>query len=229
MLKSLKLHNFKTFLNCEVQLSRQHLLIGKNSSGKTNFASALQLLARTSGMTLDQAVSVIPGGVSEISNWGTKSDEVELSCTCELEFEGERCEFVYQLNLLQRSPTSLSVAERPGLQVRKERLSVTCAGFDNVVLLENDGREALLTHEQQVTQSESPHRPRTLAPKNATMLSKLFELETNRRAILFRNYLAGWCYFSLSPHAMRYGPVQATQAAVVLEPFGYELSDVIFI
>ena len=227
MLKSLKLHNFKTFLNCEVQLSRRHLLLGKNSSGKTNFASALQLLARTSGMTLDQAVSVIPGGVAEISNWGTTSEEVELSCTCELDFEGDLCEFVYQLSLLQSSPT-FSDKERPGLQVRKERLSVTCAGFDNVVLLENDGREALLTHEQQVTESESPHRPRTLAPKNATMLSKLYELGSNRRAILFRNYLSSWCYYSLSPHAMRYGPVQATQAAVVLEPLGQELSDVIY-
>ena len=227
MLKSFKLHNFKTFLNCEVQLSRRHLLLGKNSSGKTNFASALQFLAGTCGTTLDQAASFIPGGVAEISNWGTTSEEVELSCTCELDFEGDLCEFVYQLSLLQSSPT-FSDKERPGLQVRKERLSVTCAGFDNVVLLENDGREALLTHERQVTESESPHRPRTLAPKNATMLSKLFELETNRRAILFRNYLGGWCYFSLSPYAMRHGPAPATPTAVVLGSLGHELSDVIF-
>jgi len=44
------------------------------------------------------------------------------------------------------------------------------------------------------------------------MLSNLNELETNRRAILFRQYLRSGAYFTLSPYHMRYGWRKAGQA-----------------
>ena len=35
------------------------------------------------------------------------------------------------------------------------------------------------------------------------MLSQLYELETNRRACLFRRYLQSWRYYNLSPYELR--------------------------
>ena len=72
MLKKLKVHNFKTFLNAEFAFGPRHLLIGKNNSGKTNLVRLLQFLGLTATNELDQAVTWLPGGIEEICNSITK-------------------------------------------------------------------------------------------------------------------------------------------------------------
>lgn len=229
MLNTLKLHNFKTFLNAKFDFSIQHLVLGKNCSGKTNLASALRFLGATASDDLDLlAESSVPGGISEITNWNLKSSEFELSCECDLEFDGKPCGFQYELTLCVDSDSQGKLAGLQRLRVLSEILRVNAEGFDNFVLLESDGHEVKMVHEEQAIHSEAPHRPTTLAPKNATMLSKLYELESNRRAILFRRYLQNWAYFSLSPLSMRYATTTTTDFLGGLDSHGERLTNAIF-
>jgi predicted ATP-dependent endonuclease of OLD family len=44
ILKKIKLHNWKNFQNCEVNLEERCFIIGANASGKSNFIDALRFL-----------------------------------------------------------------------------------------------------------------------------------------------------------------------------------------
>ncbi len=205
MLKTLKVHNFKTFLNTELRFGKRHLLIGKNNSGKTSLVKALDFLAWTAKTELDKAVSTVPGGIEEICNWKLKSDEISITAECALEFDGLPHDFTYELHLERRSGSRAATSGQDDVSVVSEQLSVAVGGR-HFVLLQNNGKEAALLHEDQaLAGNQQPHRARTLSPKNATMLSRVFELESNRRTVLFRSYLQNWRYFSLSPFAIRHG------------------------
>ncbi|GAB6394040.1 MAG: putative ATPase [Bacteroidales bacterium] len=67
ILKKIKLHNWKNFQNCEVELTERCFIIGANASGKSNFIDALRFLhdiARQSG-GLQSAVKE-RGGITNI-------------------------------------------------------------------------------------------------------------------------------------------------------------------
>ena len=84
MLRTLRLHNFRTYLNTELKFTDHHLVIGRNNSGKTNLCAAFQFLRRTATDDLATSAQVVPGGIGEIKNWAFKGDTIELGCTCEI-------------------------------------------------------------------------------------------------------------------------------------------------
>lgn len=227
MLKKLRLNNFKTFLNAEVEFRRRHLIIGRNNSGKTNLANAIKFLGNTSVMDLEDAAMLVPGGVLEIPNSRHSKDLVKLSCTCVLDFDGDECEFTYDLHVKPTQNPGTAPYTAVELQVAHERLRVEAPGFDDVVLIESDGREATLFHEESVERG-TPYMPKTKAPQGTTMLSKLYELETNRRAIRFRRFLSGWAYFLLNPERMRFGWQGSKMTGPSLDPSGGQLAAAIF-
>jgi predicted ATPase len=228
MLRSLKLHNFKTFLNTELRFSQRHLLLGKNSSGKTNVAKALQFLAASASLELNRAAELVPGGIGELCNWNLKNDQFEISCDCRLEFEGQPHDFRYELKIVRRLPTQQAPMQETELRIAEERLVVSGGGLNNVTVLESNGHEATMLHEEQALRQGQPaHKPKTLAPKDATMLSKLFELDSNRRAILFRGFLRQWAYYSISPLAIRTGSSSPASTAW-LDSDARQLSNAIF-
>ena len=228
MLKKFRLHNFRTFLNAELQLTRSHLLIGRNNSGKTNLCSALQFFARTSVLELANAAAHVPGRIFEMKNWTTSSDQIEFTAICELDFESEVLEYTYRLQLTVNTATQGMAAAPPSLSVAHEELTVRGRGFRNVVLLESDGREAQLLHEERHLEQRSDAIVRTLVPRDATMLCKLYELNTNRRATLFRRYLSHWASFSLSPAAMRSGWQASASGITALLSLGENLATVLY-
>ncbi|MCK4660204.1 MAG: AAA family ATPase [Phycisphaerae bacterium] len=205
MLKKLKLHNFRTFLNAEIEFTRRHLVIGSNNSGKTNLCSALRFFAATAYAELTKSAQAIPGGIKEIKNWAFDSQEIEISCTCALPFENELFDFTYDLGLRLESSSDFADRGQIVLRVSKEQLLISGPGFPNVSLLENDGREAQMLHEENYLNSGETHPVTIVAPRDATMLSKLYELPTNPRAILFRKYLSSWVCHAFSPEHMRFG------------------------
>jgi len=229
MLTKLRLHNFRTYLNAEIEFKQRHLLIGRNNSGKTNLVSAIRFLGVSSMDDLSVAATWVPGGISEMRNWYLDKDTIEMSCVCELDYQGELCEFTYEL-AMRPAPSAGAGSSGPlELSVTQERLSLRSRSFADVVLLDNDGHEAKMLHEEQQAQGiELPYTPRTLAPRNATMLSKLYELDTNRRAILFRRFLGLWMYHTLSPHSMRVGWRGNTTNGFVLNQLGGNLANVLF-
>lgn len=227
MLKELRLHNFKTFLNTKVPFTQRHLIIGRNNSGKSNLCAALNCLRAAGTMDLAVAAQVVPGGPTEIGNRALTTTTVELECVCEVPFGEETLEYTYMLHLCPSAPRP-SGPGTPALRVVAERLSARGDHFGEAVLLKNDGRQAELLHEEDYVRSQQTHMVRTLAPPDATMLSKLYELETNRRAVVFRRYLANWAYFALSPEHMRWGWPGRAAGPVGFAARGDNLAAVLF-
>lgn len=223
MLKTLRLHNFRTYLNAELAFTPYHLLIGRNNSGKTNLCAALQFLGATATHDLSVAVQAVPGGAGEIKNRVLDSNTIEISCTCDLVFEGTPYLYSYELKLDIETSSTPPHGSQLVLRVAREQLTVKAAGWNNVTLLWSDGHEAQMLHEEDfVRRTET--RVKTLAPRDATMLSKLYEVETNRRAVLFRRYLKTWSLFALSPDRMRYGWVNSKEAYTGLDSRGGNLA-----
>jgi len=84
ILKKIKLHNWKNFQNCEVDLSDRCFIIGANASGKSNFIDALRFLrdiAKQSG-GLQTAVEE-RGGITKIRCLAARTQS-NVSITVEL-------------------------------------------------------------------------------------------------------------------------------------------------
>ena len=201
MLKKLKLHNFRTFLNAEIDFTQRHLLIGKNNSGKTNLCIALRFLSTAATGDLAAMAREIPGGVGEITNWATKSEEFELSCTCQLPFEGADYDFTYSLTL---KPEPSHQHGQVVLRVLSEQLWIDDARFSGVPLLGSDGQSVTMLHEEAALGRQGDaSRVVASAPQDATMLSRLYEQPGFGRALLFRRCLSNWAHCAFSPEHMR--------------------------
>ena len=84
ILKKIKLHNWKNFQNCEVDLMERCFIIGSNASGKSNFIDALRFLrdiAKQSG-GLQTAVEE-RGGITKIRCLAART-QANVSITIEL-------------------------------------------------------------------------------------------------------------------------------------------------
>lgn len=64
MLKKIRLTNFKSFVDEEVELAPLTLLVGANASGKSNFLDAIRFLQ---GLSLDLPITTVLGGQERIS------------------------------------------------------------------------------------------------------------------------------------------------------------------
>jgi predicted ATPase len=72
------------------------------------------------------------------------------------------------------------------------------------VLLNCESEQAELLHEEQFLKDlPEPYVAKTISPSDATMLSRLYDLHSNRRANMFKLYLQSWIYFNLNPDALR--------------------------
>lgn len=227
MIKKLRIHNFRTYLNAEFELENRHLLIGKNNSGKTNLVSAIRFLGACGCTDLSNALTHTPSGIYELRNWSTKDELTEFVCECNLELDEEMCNFTYELALRLVPSPGVRGTGQLELGVDRELLWIQTAKLGRCPLIDNNGREAKLFHEEK-KQGDQPYQPKTLAPKGATMLSKLYELDTNRRAILFRKFLSNWIYYRLNPESMRTGWHGRNDIGLSLAWNGENLANVLF-
>jgi len=230
MLKRFRLHNFRTYLNTELSFQARHLIIGRNNSGKTNLYYALRFFGATAANDLNKSSFAVPGGAWEMTNWSMKANTFDLSCECDLEYESLPHHFVYGLRIAVEPSVSSGAAggQPPALRIVNEQLAVQSAKFGPAVLLSNNGSEANMLHEEDFARKKVENRPKTLAPRDATMLSKLYELDTNRRAILFRRYLSVWSFFGLNPDALRFGWRDVEASTGGLTPSGNNLALVVY-
>jgi predicted ATPase len=84
ILKKIKLHNWKNFRNCEIDLMERCFIIGANASGKSNFIDALRFLRDISKQSggLQSAVEQ-RGGVTKIRCLSART-QTNISITVEL-------------------------------------------------------------------------------------------------------------------------------------------------
>ena len=66
-IKKIKISNFKSFKNLEIELDKFNVLIGANASGKSNFIQIFKFLRDISNHGLDNAISM-QGGIEYLRN-----------------------------------------------------------------------------------------------------------------------------------------------------------------
>ncbi len=196
MLQSLRLHNFKTFLNFEVSFARRQLILGRNNTGKTNLSSALRFLSGSA--SLDYQSIPIQGGLEAFCNRTLKSNRAVFRCNCTLDDGPDPGVFEYELQVEVHNESPVQVQ---GLRTVSERLTLN--NGSTRVLLESDGRTAYLADKAE-PEGSAGHADRAAAPVGATMLSKVYDTVEASSVTRFRRFLASVAYYSFSPPLMRY-------------------------
>lgn len=238
MLKRFRVNNFKSLLNLEFAPSGVNLLVGPNNAGKTNLCTALRMLGLSSKQPLDAAALGAVGERWNLTNFyvtGHKR-EIEFDVQAVVDYESrangsvswvkkEKLTFSYVLRL---SSKRAEAAGAESLSVVEETLKASGSKFNETLLLENYGGQVRMLHEEGFIRDHpnAPYYVQARAATNATMLSQLFELENNPRAILFRKYLQSWAYFNFSPESLRSPDVARDDGTLLFS--GANLSRVLF-
>lgn len=212
MLKTFKAGNFKSFRHAEFNPTGSNLIVGTNNAGKTNLCQALLFVGLSSRLPLEEAARACTSEPWNLLNVYTESDTAEFDVQATVSSRGEQFQYFYRLSVsgpksVQSSSKSVS---RP-FRVEYEHLRVTGDSFRETTLLENKAGSVRLLHEKRYLQREnlitSPDSTtayvQTSAPTDATMLYRLFDLETNRLANIFKRYLSSWTYYDFDPVRLR--------------------------
>jgi predicted ATPase len=244
MLDRFRVNNFKSLINVEFQPVGLNLLVGSNNAGKTNLCHALRFLGLTSRMSLDEATKHCTAEPWHLLNVYLGGDSMELEADCTLVSEGEQLKYSYSLRLASRTNLS-ATSSGPGavitsgalqsskpvtgpLVVSVETLKLSGGRFvDKALLINRHGKVTLLDEKRFTDQSQQgPEYVEMNVPPDATMLSRLFEMERNKRANLFKTYLSSWRYYNFDPSLLRSNV--ATYMDRVLDATGSNLSSVLY-
>ena len=222
MLREFRVDNYKSLINVTFKPQSMNLLLGLNNAGKTTLCEAIKFAAMTPVWTLDQCADWVAGGRLGITNFFFDKSTIDLAIKAEIPFEGQLLLFDYELSIAAVS----GAAPDARFEVESERLSVTGGKFQSVTLLENTRRGVKLLHEGDFVLGDKVNLVETTAPRDATMLNRLYDLETNARSNAFKRYLASWQYFALSADAVRGS--QHNPSDPTLHPNGSNLASAIY-
>jgi len=230
MLKRLRVNNFRSLLNVEFRPAGINLLVGPNNAGKTNLCYALRFVGRSSEQPLDAALLATIGERWNVTNFYVpEARQLDFEIECSIPYRGEPLSFSYNLRLESiRADNRSDTAGAESLTVVEESLKASGGRFADTTLLENRAGRVRMLHEEGFV-SRHPNSPFYAEAKtgtNATMLSQLFELENNPRAILFRRYLRSWAYYSFNPEMLRLPDVARDDGALLSN--GANLSRAVF-
>jgi predicted ATPase len=190
--------NFKSLINVAFRPRSVNLLLGLNNSGKTNLCQAIKFLSATSMLSVDEAAARFAGGPFSIRNFFLDKDTVDFRVRATVPWQGEDLSFRYELSI--RTPRAGTVGEPP--RVESESLSVSGEGFPDVTLVENTPEQVRLLHEAKFSQSNEAKYVLTKAPRDKTMLNRLYDMETNPRANAFKDFLGRCLYYDLQSEAL---------------------------
>jgi len=228
MIKSFTVDNFKSLVNFNIRPAGLNLLVGNNNAGKTNICHALRFLGLTAKMSVDDAATECTAEPWNLLNVYLRKDTLNLSITCDLNYQEEAVSFSYELTLAAHK--GLRLQNIRTFTVDSEILRISGERFADVVLLENKRGRAKLLHEVRFLKGHSSGAEalyvETMAPVDATMLFRLFDLETNPRSNIFKRYLSSWGYYNLDPTNLRSKHAKANDE--FLDSKGTNLSSVLY-
>lgn len=233
MLKEFRVDNFKSLINGVFRPAGMNLLLGMNNSGKTSLCQALQFVSASAAASLDRCAERIAGGRFGMTNFALDKSTIDFYVRVHIPYLDEALTFEYELTI---SPPQNSFMEA-AVRLDRELLSVTGGVFtEKTILLENIAGRVRLLDEQELMKARlsepgfdggaGPYRE-TSAPTDATMVQRLYDEKSSPRAVQFRHYLSGWCYYDLSPASMR-GAVYRP-GSFVLDFRGENLASVLFL
>jgi len=221
MLEELRVDNFKSLINVTFRPQDRNLLLGVNNAGKTTLCHVLRFLSSTTRRPLEGAAEGTTGTRFAIGNRYLKKTTTDFVLKATLPFHEDTLVFDYELTISVASPDSPAAA----LEVDSERLRVSGGGFDNVLLFENTRDGVRLLHEGRHLRGETAYAE-TSAPRDATMLNRLYDLEANARMNCFKTYLAQWTYYDFSTLALRKADHYPGHRVLMTD--GSNLSSVVF-
>ncbi len=227
MLDYFRADNFKSLVNVSLEPAGLNLLVGSNNAGKTNLCHAMRFLSWTSRTSLQAASQACTGEPWSLSNVYLDKPTIDLSLRCTLHSEDKAYKFDYELSLTAPRAGQGHQQSVP-LGVQHEVLRVTGGAFNDTVLVENDAGKVKLLHERIFldTQTGEEKYVETTAPLDHTMLFRLYDLETNQYANLFKRYLGAWQYFNFEAGALRNNTAKPLE--FLLHPDGSNLASVLF-
>ncbi len=226
MLSRFRVSNFRSLINIDFRPTGLNLLIGQNNAGKTNLCLALRFVGLSSSSSLEEAALSALGETWNVTNVYLEDRSLEFEVEARLLDAEQYLDFAYSLKLTAERSAATS-GSASALFVSEETLRATGGGFQQTSLLENrDGQVRLLHEKRFLSKAASEHYVETTAPTDATMLSRLYDLDTNRRANLFKQFLQSWLYYSLCPYALRSPRVKLHRSLILHD--GGNLSKTLF-
>ncbi len=90
MITRVQIKNFRSIANVDVELNQLNVLVGKNSSGKSNFLDALRFVRDALQLGLDNAIT-LRYGLDSLWNWtATRKSNLQITITTKSNnFQGE--------------------------------------------------------------------------------------------------------------------------------------------
>lgn len=204
MLQEFRVDNFKSLINIVFKPQEINLLLGNNNSGKTNLCQALQFVGSSSLFKLDECTYRIASWRYGMTNFAFDKSTIDFYLRAEVPYEEDALVFEYELSI---SPPRYNIREEKligesEVKVDREILTVTGGKFDKTILLKNISGHIRILHEKDFMDGTENY-DETSVPRDATMLQRLYDSETNARANHFKSYLNNWICYDLSPTAMR--------------------------
>ncbi len=205
MLKEFRVDNFKSLINIVFEPRQINLIIGKNNSGKTNLCQALQFVAASSVLKLDDCVSLIQSWRFGLTNFAFNKQTIDFYLRADVPFMHDVHTFEYELTISLPGfsiSTNAFSGEESTIRVTREKLIVTGGKFDQTALLHHSNGRIRLLHEKDFIDGTENYVEAS-PPADTTMLQRLYDSDSNARANHFKRYLSTWCSYDLSPIAMR--------------------------
>jgi predicted ATPase len=131
-LKRVKIRNYKSLANCDVELGPLNVLVGRNGSGKSNFLDALSFVADALRTSLDHAIKA-RGGVDEVrrrSTRGPNNFALELEVNLK---DGRTASYGFEI----------AAAKNHGFSVKWEKLQIRDKSDVMVVFYARKGGDIL--------------------------------------------------------------------------------------
>jgi predicted ATPase len=221
MLNEFRVDNFKSLINVTFKPKDLNLLLGLNNSGKTNLCQAMRFVSASVSLPLNKCAVSVAGQLSRIPNHFFNKRTTDFHIKANLPLETGNLAFRYELTI--STPTTSS--SEAGLQVEREQLTVTGMEFNDTLLLENVQGKVRLLDEAKYLIGDTQYSE-TKVTRDATMLSRIYDLNSNFRLGLFMHYLASWRYYDLSPVAIRQSSYKPYET--VLDSQGHNLASVLY-
>ncbi|MFQ5664203.1 MAG: AAA family ATPase [Terriglobia bacterium] len=127
MLKTLRVKNYLSLRDLDLELTGRNVLVGPNMAGKSNLVDCLRFLTQVAQMGLIKAF-IDRGGFSEVVWKGTPTGHrISISLSGEEQAEGEpTARYQYEISILG-SPTGFTSIEREQLTVETNGRTFTLA------------------------------------------------------------------------------------------------------
>ncbi len=209
-------NNFRNLINLEFRPVRINLLVGPNNAGKTNLCNAIRFVSTTTSTGLDDTAARVLGENWNISNVYLPDKTIAFEAEMALSEPGH--DYLYQYGLTLNADRESTGKQT--LRVMKETLLVTGLGPHRVSLIRNEAGIA------EIYDQKSQIPVQTQVPTETTALSKVFDPEANKHAVLFKQQLGNSWYFNLHPTALRSPKVVGKSSVLQFE--GENLSKLLF-